>query len=117
MKSLYNNSNLKERRRNLRKSQTDAERKLWQILRNKQINGLKFFRQYSVGNYILDFYCPKMRLAIEVDGGQHAENKHDDMRTAYLQKQNILVLKFWNNEILNNLEGVYVKISSAIKDL
>lgn len=107
MNDLYNRYDFKERRRLLRKSQTDAERKLWGILRNKQLNGLKFFRQYSVSKYILDFYCPAIRLAIEVDGGQHAESKYDDIRTNYLKSKNIFVIRFWNNEVLNNLEGVY----------
>jgi very-short-patch-repair endonuclease len=116
MKHLYNQNNFKERRRFWRKSQTDAESKLWKILRNKQLKGLKFFRQYSVGKYILDFYCPKIRLAIEVDGGQHAENEYDEKRTAYLKRCNIMVLRFWNNEVLNNIEGVYLKIVSTIGD-
>ena len=120
MKHLYNQNNFNERRRFLRKSQTDAESKLWKILRNKQLKGLKFFRQYSVGKYILDFYCPKVRLAIEVDGGQHAENEYneyDEKRTAYLKRCNIMILRFWNNEVLNNIEGVYRKIVSAVGDL
>lgn len=117
MKYLYNDKNLKEKRRVLRKSQTDAEKKLWQILRKKQINNLKFFRQYSVGQYILDFYCPAIRLAIEVDGSQHIENKYDDNRTNYLRSENIFVLRFWNNDVLNNIDGVYKKIISVIKIL
>jgi len=115
MKGLYNDRNLKERRRTLRKSQTDAERKLWQVLRNRQLNGLKIFRQYSAGNYILDFYCPTKRLAVEVDGGQHSESEYDDKRTNYLQQENIFVLRFWNNDVLNNLDGVYEKIISIIE--
>lgn len=112
---LKNNIFLKERCRLLRKSETDAERKLWQILRNKQMDGLKFFRQYSVGKYILDFYCPKYKLAIEADGSQHLENAHDNNRTTELKKLNILVLRFWDNEILQNIEGVYEKIMMAIQ--
>jgi very-short-patch-repair endonuclease len=112
---LKNNELQKERRRSLRKSETDAERKLWQILRNKQIEGLKFFRQYSVGKYILDFYCPKYRLAIEADGSQHFRSAYDDNRTAELKKLNIFVLRFWDNEILQNIEGVYEKIRLTIK--
>ena len=70
-KAAFNWPSAKTRRRSLRKSSTDAERKLWSKLRNKQLAGLKFFRQYSVGPYILDFYCPTLRLDIEADGGQH----------------------------------------------
>jgi len=75
---------------------------------------MKFFRQYSVGRYILDFYCPAVRLAIEVDGSQHIENVHDATRTEFLRKENISVLRFWNNEVLRNLSGVYQKIRTVV---
>jgi adenine-specific DNA-methyltransferase len=111
MGKVYNHGNLKDRRRELRKSQTDCENIVWGLLRNKQCKGLKFFRQYSIGPYILDFYCPKLKLSIELDGGQHFENKeYDQIRTEYLRQYNITELRFWNNEILENLEGVYQKI-------
>ena len=115
MNHLYNNQNLKKRRGLLRKAQTDAEKRLWQTLRSRQMNGLKFFRQYGIGNYVLDFYCPAIRLAIEVDGSQHLENEYDVKRTDSLRKENIFVLRFWNNDVLNNLDGVYRKITSIIK--
>lgn len=114
MNRLYNNPSAKEKRCQLRKNQTDAERKVWSILRNKQMNGLKFFRQYSVGPYILDFYNSTQKLAIEIDGGQHAEeiNKQYDARRAkYLTQKNICVIRFWNNEVLQNIEGVWQKIN------
>lgn len=114
----YNNANLKTVRRTLRKNQTDAERKLWQHLRNKQIDDLKFFRQYSVGRYILDFYCPKIRLAIELDGGQHDEPENqiqDNIRTASLNQQGIKVIRFWNNDVMGNMEGVIEKILEVAK--
>jgi very-short-patch-repair endonuclease len=117
MNYLYNNPNKKNFRRGLRSNSTDAERKIWSILRNKQINGLKFYRQYGVGKYILDFYCPSIRLGIEIDGGQHNEEKNiscDNERTLYLKQNNIKVLRFWNNEILNNIEGVWEKIMDEI---
>lgn len=116
MKYLCNNSATKENQRNLRKNQTDAERKLWSILRNRQIRGIKFFRQYSVGPYIIDFYSPTKRLAIEVDGGHHAENgkmRYDDERTNYLTQQGAHVLRFWNNEVLGNIDGVWEKINEV----
>ena len=69
MPLIYNKTGIKERRRELRKNQTDVERLLWKQIRNKNFFGLKFFRQYSVGAYIVDFYCPKLKLAIELDGG------------------------------------------------
>lgn len=107
----YNNSKLKERRRSLRRNQTDAEIKLWSVLRNRQCNGYRFLRQYSISPYILDFFCPKLRLAIELDGGQHVGQKvYDEQRTKFLVNQNITVLRFWDNEVLENLEGVYQRI-------
>lgn len=117
MKYLYNNRFSKERRRTLRKSQTDAERKLWQILRGRQVDGLRFIRQCGVGNYILDFYCPEIRLAIEADGSQHIESEYDVKRADYLQKESVSILRFWNNEILNDLDGVHGKIKSTIEGL
>ena len=117
MKFIYNHLNLKEHRRTLRRRQTEAERILWQRLRNRQLEGLKFFRQYSVGSFILDFYCPIERLAIEVDGGQHMQDagtSHDKQRTEYLNKQKIKVLRFWNNEITKNIEGVIGRVVSEI---
>jgi very-short-patch-repair endonuclease len=115
MKFLFNDSALKDRRKSLRKSQTDCERIVWNVLRNKQCKGLKFFRQFSVGPYILDFYCPAIRLAIELDGGQHAgeQKEYDQIRTNYLKANNITELRFWNNEVLENLDGVYEKIEEA----
>ena len=108
-KYLYNDPTVKLGRRHLRKNVTDAEQKLWSILRSRQMACLKFFRQYSVGPYILDFYCPERRLAIEVDGGQHADiygQQHDAHRDNYLRKLNIRVIRFWNNDVLQNIEGV-----------
>jgi very-short-patch-repair endonuclease len=86
MEYLYNTKETKTIRRNLRKRQTLAEGLLWNLIRNKKCNGLKFFRQYSVGNFVLDFYCPKIRLGIEIDGGQHAEEtkRRDENRTKEL---------------------------------
>ena len=111
MSYLYNNLSTKQRRRELRKNQTDCEVILWSVLRNKQCNGYKFLRQYSVGRYVLDFFCPKLRLAIEIDGGQHTEQKvYNEGRTEFLKSQNIKVIRFWNNEVTENLEGVYQRI-------
>ena len=87
-KYLYNDPITKLDRRRLRKNTTDAEQKVWSILRSRQMVGLKFLRQYSVGPYILDFYCPERRLAIEVDGGQHADvygRQYDAHRDSYLR--------------------------------
>lgn len=84
MNPTYNDPHFKDRRRLLRKEQTEVEKKLWLHIRNRQIHGCKFFRQYGVGSYILDFYCPEVRLAIELDGGQHNEEsnkEYDKLRT------------------------------------
>jgi len=115
---LFNNTTFKTRRSQLRKNFTDAERKLWNHLRNKQIEQTKWYRQYSISFYILDFYCPQYHLCIELDGGQHGEVDHeqyDKIRTEFLKKQNVRVLRFWNNEVLQNIEGVVEKIREEIK--
>jgi adenine-specific DNA-methyltransferase len=114
MYNLTNNDHmLKDRRRSLRARSTGVEHLLWRKLRGRQVQGLKFFRQFSVGPYILDFYCPHTRLAIELDGSQHA-TKHrvayDQERTAYLEGKDIKVVRFWNNEVSTNIEGVMTRI-------
>jgi len=90
----------------LRKSQTDAEKLLWKHLRAKQMEGLKFRRQQPIGNYVIDFICLEKSLVIEVDGGQHADNKKDEERDAWLKSEGFKVLRFWNNEVLTNMKGV-----------
>lgn len=111
---LTNNDRLfKDRRKDLRARSTDAERLLWQRLRGRQICDLKFFRQFSIGPYILDFYCPKIQFAIELDGSQHATEHglaYDHERTSYLESKGIKIIRFWNNEVLTNIEGVLEKI-------
>ncbi|MEK6726880.1 MAG: endonuclease domain-containing protein [Deltaproteobacteria bacterium] len=114
MKYIYNEQTLRERRKGLRRSQTDAEKLLWGRLRYKQVYGLKFYRQFSVGPYILDFFCPQIKLAVELDGGQHAEEEnkeYDAVRTSYLKEMGIEVLRFWNNEVIQNVEGALSEIS------
>lgn len=109
MKFLLNDQALKERRRELRRNQTDAEKAFWARVRNRQFLGMRFFRQYSVGPYILDFYCPEINLAIELDGGQHNRTEgreYDEARSEYLNAHGIEVIRFWNNEILREIEGV-----------
>lgn len=104
--------------RNLRKNQTDAENKLWRILRSRQLNGIKFRRQFSVDRYILDFYSPEHKLCIEADGGQHYEDKgrqKDEIRAQKLSLLGIQILRFSDNEILNNIEGVCEMILKAIE--
>ena len=108
-----------EKCRNLRKNQTDAEKKLWAVLRNRQMAGTKFRRQFSIGRYILDFYSPKYRVGIEADGGGHyedRENQRDKLRTKELSILGIEILRFNNLEILNNIAGVCEVIEQTIED-
>jgi very-short-patch-repair endonuclease len=98
----------------LRVDMTDAERKLWTILRNSQLAGAKFRRQQPIGPFVADFVCQEQRLIIEADGGQHASEGADERRTAFLQSKGYRVLRFWNNEILNNVEGVAQMIIAAL---
>jgi len=98
---------LKQRSRDLRKNLTDAEQKLWQKLRKQQINDHKFRRQFVLGNYIVDFICLDKRLIVEVDGGQHMDNvDYDLQRDEWLKSQNFKVLRFWNNQVLNEIDSV-----------
>ncbi|HEY4343897.1 MAG TPA: endonuclease domain-containing protein [Parvibaculum sp.] len=96
-----------ERARALRRDQTDAERKLWSILRRNTL-GHSFRRQHPIGKFIVDFICLDQKLIIEADGGQHDEEQaaYDAARTAWLEERGYKVLRFWNNEILGNIEGV-----------
>ena len=105
------------RARNLRSNMTQAERRLWYHLRNRRFDGWKFRRQVSLGDYVVDFICASARLIIEVDGGQHMERSEADVtRTAWLNSQGYRVLRFWNNDVLGNLEGVAVVITQALND-
>ena len=104
--------------RRLRKSQTDAEKKLWMILRNRQFNNVKFRRQFSIGSYILDFYSPEYKLAIEADGGQHYSEggiEKDKMREKALRELGVEIIRFSNIEILTNMDGVYEVIDRTIR--
>jgi very-short-patch-repair endonuclease len=98
---------VKQRSRRLRGSMTVAEQKLWSMLRKRQIGGFKFRRQHPLGSFILDFACLEAKLVIEVDGGQHADQQdYDKQRTDWLQRQGYHVIRFWNNEVLNDIEAV-----------
>jgi len=103
--------------RELRKNMTDAEKKLWSLLRNRQFEGLKFRRQHAIGKYIVDFICFEKKIVIEVDGSQHLENRiYDANRTEWLQKQDFKVIRFWNNDVLNEIEVVLDKLYEKIKN-
>jgi very-short-patch-repair endonuclease len=100
--------------RQLRKNSTTAERKLWRYLRSRSLAGFKFARQEPIGPYVVDFVCREQRrLVIEVDGGQHADNRRDAVREQWLVAHRYRVLRFWNNEVLGNIEGVWDKIFAA----
>ena len=115
MTKLFNTNKTLKFRRKLRVEQTDAEKKLWYYLRNHGFFELKFFRQYGVGPYIIDFYCPKKKIAIEIDGGQHIQDKiRDDERTAYLNRKGINVMRFWNHHILKDIDPVLERIRQII---
>ncbi|HAF48068.1 MAG TPA: hypothetical protein DCL08_02370 [Anaerolineaceae bacterium] len=106
--------------RNLRKNQTDAEQILWSKLRSRELSGFKFRRQHPIDNYILDFYCNEAQLAIEIDGGQHAEKeniKMDDQRTALLNQKGIRVIRYWNNDVLENTDEVLEDILATLKEI
>ena len=94
----------------LRKKQTDAEKLLWRHLRAKQLEGRKFRRQHPIGNYVVDFVCLEESLVVEVDGGQHADYTEDAQRDRWLTAQGFKILRFWNNEVLTNIEGVLESI-------
>ena len=99
----------------LRNNATDAERGLWKLLRGDAINGLRFRRQLPIGTYIVDFVCFEARVIVEVDGGQHNGSAHDAQRDAWLKSEGFAVLRFWNNDVLQNIEGVRQVISEGTK--
>jgi very-short-patch-repair endonuclease len=95
------------RARELRVEATDVERKLWSVLRGRQLDGAKFRRQYPIDRYFADFACVEAKLIVELDGGQHAEQAdYDAQRAEALQLQGWKVIRFWNNEVIENLDGV-----------
>jgi very-short-patch-repair endonuclease len=107
-----NRSKAKELRNNL----TEAERILWQHLRLRQLRGCKFRRQQPLGKYIVDFVCLEKRLIIEIDGGQHSEQAtYDEERSVWLRRQGFHVLRFWNTEVLQNIEAVKEAIWQALE--
>ena len=106
---------LLSRARQLRHTMTDAEHALWRILRNRQFAGVKFRRRVSIGPYIADFICFDARLVIEADGGQHNKSCADMARDAWFAAEGFRVLRFWNNDILKNPEGVAFVIAGALR--
>lgn len=102
----------------MRKHPTEAEDKLWQALRGRQLNGYKFRRQVPVGGYVLDFYCPQIHLGIELDGSVHLDPTQvelDRTRTQNLAAQGVSVIRFWNTQVVNHLDEVLVSIQKVIE--
>ena len=99
------------RAKQLRQQSTEAVTRLWSRLRRKQLDGLRFRRQAPIGPYIVDFFCPDTKLVIEIDGGQHADQQdYDGRRTHWLEERGYRVLRFWNNDVLANTDGVFTEI-------
>lgn len=100
--------------RKLRNAPTEAEKRLWPHLRTRRFEGAKFTRQFPIGDFIADFACRSLRLAIELDGGQHADSLTDANRTRVIEAHGYRVIRFWNNEVLGNIEGVLTMIAEEI---
>lgn len=102
-------------RRELRKNSSDAERKIWTLLRSRQLQGFKFRRQHRIGKYIADFCCLRSKLIIELDGGQHMDRaEYDFERTQFLESEGFQVLRFWNHEVFKETEAVVNRIYVAL---
>jgi very-short-patch-repair endonuclease len=109
--------NMKERARAFRKDMTDAENRIGYFLRDRRLNGHKFIREQSIGNYIADFVCRSKKIVIEIDGGQHVDNiEYDAWRTNFLQSRGYKVLRIWNDEVLTNIEGVLEAILAVLEE-
>ena len=114
---LKYNKNIKQISRVLRKNMTDAERLLWSKIKGRQIKEVRFYRQKPIGNYVADFYCPRAKLIIEIDGSQHYEEKgikKDKIRDEYFESLRLKVLRFTNLDVLKNLNGVLEKIYEEV---
>ena len=118
MTKHYNRPSEKDKRRKLRQNQTKAEGLVWRFLRKRQMSGYKFRRQFSVDHFILDFYCPELKLAVEIDGISHNEpnqQKKDISRQKYLESFNIKFVRIKDEELLTNPEKAFGKIEQAIE--
>lgn len=108
------NPKLLERAREMRSEMTQPERELWIALRAKRFGGVKFTRQVVIDPYIADFVCRSRKLIIELDGATHGDASRDDQRTAFLEAQGYRVIRFWNNDVMTNLDGVLGALSEAL---
>ncbi len=116
IRRIISNSHRIPRRKSLRQTQTLEESIIWNIVRNSKL-GVRFRRQVSIGSYIVDFYCPEKKLIIEIDGSQHLDNKqYDKEREDYLLSLGMKTIRFWNNEINQNIDGVYMRIINIINN-
>jgi very-short-patch-repair endonuclease len=105
-----------ERARDLRANMTDPERKLWHRLRRRNLSGVYFRRQAPIGPYIADFVCFERKLIVEVDGGQHSVRiDYDEKRSAFLRSEGFRVLRFWNNDVMGNIDGVVAEIVRVLE--
>jgi len=114
---LNYNKTLKPFSQHLRKNMTDAERRLWTRIRGKQLKGCQFYRQKTIGDYIVDFYCPGVKLVIELDGGQHYTEEgieKDKIRDKYLADNGLQILRFSDRDVFENMEGVLERIWSRL---
>ena len=119
MTQIFNQQKQKGLRRKLRKEPISCERKLWNKLRNNQL-GYKFRRQYGIGRYIVDFYCPKLKLVIEIDGATHSteeEEERDEERQKYFESLGLTVKRYLNVDIINNFDEAIIDISKACDEL
>ena len=115
----YNSASMKEVRKKLRNNATKYEKIMWEKLRNSKFMGLKFRRQHSVWRYILDFYCPKLKIWIELDWNHHLKKdiiEYDDIRTEYLKSDWIIIFRFSNYDIENNLENILIRLEQKIQN-
>ena len=105
---------LQERAREMRLNPTDAEKRLWSMLRDRRVPAFKFKRQFVIDPYIVDFICFERRLIVEADGSQHAESEYDQRRDRFLRSEGFSVLRFWNNDVLQSPAGVFDAVYAAL---
>ncbi|NET47902.1 MAG: endonuclease domain-containing protein [Merismopedia sp. SIO2A8] len=118
MTKLYNKTSEREKRRSLRSNMPPAEKLVWARLRGQQVEGCKFRRQYSIGGFVVDFYAPELKLAIEIDGESHAgedAQAYDAERQAFLESKGTCVLRFTNQQVYEELDGVVEAIALLVK--
>ena len=117
MTKIFNKKSEKEKRRKLRNNPTYSEKVIWQSLRKKQIHGVRFLRQYSVNYFVLDFYAPKIKLAIEIDGSSHiGKEAYDEARQKYIESFNIKVIRFTDEQVFGNVNKVIEEIENIVRE-